>query len=101
MKLADKLKGKSRVKWTQIRGERVGLKILTLSELNEYQDRLGAVEDTRGVFEVFGEQITDADGGQALTVEEMEDVLTNAELKRLLQEFNEANGAAPDDTEKN
>ena len=101
MNLADKLKAKTRVKWTTLRGEKVGLRMLTRNEMTEHAEALENIEDDREVFAVFATQIVGADMEQALTVEEMDEVLTNIELKTLINEFNVANGLVAAEKEKN
>lgn len=103
MSLADKLKSKNRIHWTTLRGEKIGLRLLSRNEMKQYIGDLESApeDDERGVFGVFAPMVLDADGKQALTVAEMEDILSDAELRDLLQEFNKANGFVADDAEKN
>ena len=105
MSLVDKLKKKSRVKWTTLRGEKIGLRILTRNEMKDYRARITAVDETedvtRGIFEVFAEMILNEQSEQALTIDEMEEVLTDSELRELMTQFNKANGTDSGDSEKN
>ena len=45
MSLVDNLRKKSRVKWTTLRGEKVGLKILTRNEMKDFRARMASIED--------------------------------------------------------
>lgn len=103
MSLAEKLKGKSRIHWTTLRGEKIGLCILSHNEMRQYIAALDGVdtEDHRGIFEVFAPMVIDTDKKQALTVDEMEEILSDSELSALLKEFNSANGLSADESEKN
>lgn len=102
MSLVEALKKKSRVKWTELRGEKIGIRVLTRNEMTEHIANIENAEGDREVFAVFAEYIVDASGSKALTVDEMEEVLTNKELKNIIDQFNKTNGMEDDeDSEKN
>jgi len=103
MSLADKLRNKSRIHKTTLRGERIGIRMLTRNEMRDHVEKIQAAQDDeRSVFDVFASYVLDENGEQAFTVDEMEDVLTNAELSDLIKEFNKANGVqSEDESEKN
>lgn len=103
MSLADKLMKKSRIQKTTVRGERVGIRILTINELRDHSEAMkAAAGDLHGMYEVFASYLVNDDGTQAFTVDEMEEVLTNNELVGLMEEFNKLNGLVSDaSAEKN